>query len=100
MFVAMTPTLESICTLYSNPPPLKKPLLSEYFYYYYCESTFIHWNQFSWFLQTAVIHGFLNSWFQTLHFTGNIQRENGISFDFYFRRLSGPLNQRTLEPDD
>jgi hypothetical protein len=47
-----------------------------------------------------VIHGFLNSWFQTLHFTGNIQRENGISFDFYFRRLSGPLNQRTLEPDD
>jgi predicted MPP superfamily phosphohydrolase len=31
----------------------------------YCESTFIRWHQFSWFLQNALIHGFLISWFQT-----------------------------------
>jgi hypothetical protein len=32
----------------------------------YCASTFISWHRFSWFLQNALIHGFLNSWFQTL----------------------------------
>jgi hypothetical protein len=30
-------------------------------------STFIHWHQCSRFLQNALIHGFLNLWFQTLH---------------------------------
>jgi hypothetical protein len=39
--------------------------------YVYSESTFIHWHQFSWFLQNASIHGFLNSWFQTLQATIN-----------------------------
>ena len=29
----------------------------------YGESTFILWHQCSWFLQNALIHGFLNSWF-------------------------------------
>ena len=37
----------------------------------YCESTIIHWYQFPWFLQKALIHGFLNSWFQTLQATIN-----------------------------
>jgi hypothetical protein len=32
----------------------------------YCESTFISWHQFSWFLQNTLIHVFLISWFQTL----------------------------------
>jgi hypothetical protein len=33
--------------------------------------TFIRWHQFSWFLKHALIHGFLNSWFQTLQATIN-----------------------------
>jgi len=37
----------------------------------YCESTLICWHQFTWFLQNAVIYGFLNSWFQTLQATIN-----------------------------
>jgi hypothetical protein len=37
----------------------------------YCERTFIRWHQFSWFLQNALIHGNLNSWFQTIHATIN-----------------------------
>ena len=37
----------------------------------YCESTFISWHQFSWFLQNPLIPGFLNSWFQTLQATIN-----------------------------
>ena len=37
----------------------------------YCESTFIGCHQCSWFLQNALIHGFLNSWFQTLQATVN-----------------------------
>ena len=37
----------------------------------YCESTFIHWHQSSWFLQNAFIARFLNSWFQTLKTTIN-----------------------------
>jgi hypothetical protein len=39
----------------------------------YCESTFIRWYQFSWFLQNVLIRGFLNSWFQTLHATVNMK---------------------------
>jgi len=35
----------------------------------YCESIIIRWHQFSWFLQNALIHGLLNSWFQSLHAT-------------------------------
>ena len=31
-----------------------------------CESIFIRWHQLLWFQQNALIHGFLNSWFQTL----------------------------------
>jgi len=38
---------------------------------YYCESTFIRCHQFLWFLQNALMHGFLNSWFQTLQATIN-----------------------------
>jgi hypothetical protein len=37
----------------------------------YCKSTFILWHQFSWFLQNALIPGFLHSWFQTLQATIN-----------------------------
>jgi hypothetical protein len=33
----------------------------------FCEITFIRWHQFSWFLQNALIPGFLNSWFQVVH---------------------------------
>jgi hypothetical protein len=40
-----------------------KPPTEQYFSY--CESTFIRWHRFSWILN-ALIHGFLNSWFQTL----------------------------------
>ena len=35
----------------------------------YCKSTFILWHQFSWFLQNALIPGFLNRCFQTLQTT-------------------------------
>ena len=38
----------------------------------YCQSTFIRWHTFSRFLQNAVIHGFLNSWFQTLQSMGKL----------------------------
>ena len=51
----------------------------------YCSNTFIHWHIFSWFLQNALI-------------TGNDQWDNSISFDFYFRGLNEPRNQRKLEP--
>jgi len=37
----------------------------------YREGTFIRWHQFLWFLQHTLIHGFLNSWFQTLKVTVN-----------------------------
>jgi hypothetical protein len=37
----------------------------------YCETTFIGWQHFSWFLQNALIPGLLNSWFQTLQATIN-----------------------------
>ena len=37
----------------------------------YCESTFIHWHKFLWFLQNALIPGLLNSWFQRLQATIN-----------------------------
>ena len=50
----------------------------------YCESKFIRWHQFSWFLQETLIHGFLNC----------------ISFDFDFRGLSEPRYPRKLEPHD
>ena len=40
-------------------------------YLQYCDSTFIRWLQFSWFLQNALIHGFLNSCVQTLQATIN-----------------------------
>jgi hypothetical protein len=36
-----------------------------------CENTFIPWHQLSWFLQNALIPGFLNSWFHTLQATIN-----------------------------
>jgi len=46
----------------------------------YCESTIICWHQFLWFLQNALINGFLNSWFQTLQ-----ARINGkIAFHWIF----------------
>ena len=61
---------------------------------HYCESTFICWHQFLWFLKNALIHGFLNSWFQTLHATINC-----MLFDFYFRGLIEPGNPRKLEPN-
>jgi hypothetical protein len=35
-----------------------------------------------------------------LNITGNNQSENTISLDFYFRGLTGPRNQRKLEPHD
>jgi hypothetical protein len=38
---------------------------------YYCKRTFLRWHQFLWFLQKALIHGFLNSWLQTLQTTIN-----------------------------
>jgi len=37
----------------------------------YCESICIGWSQFPWFLQNALIHGFLNSWFQASQATTN-----------------------------
>ena len=37
----------------------------------HCESIFIRWHKFLWFLQNALIPGFLNSWFQTLQATIN-----------------------------
>ena len=60
-----------------------------------CESNFIRWHQFSWFLQNAVIFGFLNSWFQTLQVT--INWENCISLVFNFHGLSEPQNPQKLE---
>jgi hypothetical protein len=45
--------------------------MSSMLLYVNSENTFIHWHQFSWFLQNALIHGFLNSWFQTLQATIN-----------------------------
>jgi len=56
----------------------------------FCESNIIRWHQFSWFLQNAVIHGFLNLWFQTIHTT--------INEKIVFRGLSEPRNPRKLEP--
>ena len=58
----------------------------------YCESTCIDWHSFSWFLENALIHGFLNSWFQTLQAT--INGKIVISLDFI------PQNPRKLEPHD
>jgi len=40
-------------------------------FFSYCESTFIRWHQFSWFLQNSFFHGFLNSWLQILQATIN-----------------------------
>jgi hypothetical protein len=56
----------------------------------YCESTVL--------LQNALIHGFLNSWFQTLPAT--INGKIVFRYDFYFRDLIGPRNHRKLEPHD
>jgi hypothetical protein len=36
-----------------------------------CETSFVRWYQFSWFLQNALIPGFLNSRIQILHATIN-----------------------------
>ena len=61
----------------------------------YREGTLIHWHQFS--------TKYIDSWvleFLVLYITGNNQRENLISLDFYFRSLSGPRNQRKLEHHD
>ena len=30
----------------------------------YCESTFIDWHPYSWFLKSPLIHGYLNLWFR------------------------------------
>jgi hypothetical protein len=38
--------------------------------------------------------------FVVSNITSNNQWENCISLDFYFRGLSGPQNQRKLEPRD
>jgi hypothetical protein len=38
--------------------------------------------------------------FVVSNITSNNQWENCISLDFYFRGLSGPQNQRILEPRD
>ena len=32
----------------------------------YCENAFINWHQFSWFLKSPLIHGFLSSWFRCI----------------------------------
>jgi len=53
---------------------------------------------FSWFLQIALIHGFLNSWFQILQATVN--GKIVFRWIFIFNGLSGPRNQRKLEPRD
>ena len=69
--------------------------------FYYCESTFIRWHQFSWFLQNALfaidpcVLEFVVS-----HTTVNNQWENCNSFDFSFCGLSEPQNPRKLEPYD
>ena len=77
-------------------------ITSQYFYIpfhkVYSESTFIRWYQFSWFLQNALIHGFLNSWFQTLQTT--VIGENCILLDFNICSLSEPRNLRKLKPLD
>jgi hypothetical protein len=75
---------------------LIKPVLSDHLSH--CESTFIRWHQFSWFLQNALIYGFFISWFQNI--TGNNQWENCTSLDFYFHDFSGPWNQQKLELHD
>ena len=54
-------------------------------YVSYSESIFIHWHQFSWFLQNALPHEFLNSWFQTLQAT--INEEIVIYWIFIFMVL-------------
>jgi len=55
---------------------IKQKLMNEQYILYslifkYCGSIFIRRHRFSWFLQNALIHGFFNSWFQTLQATVN-----------------------------
>jgi hypothetical protein len=108
MFVYMTPTKEShfnSCFCSDNEArgagisePLvvccvsvcgKKKLLSRYFY---------SLAPFS-----GVSTKYIDSWvleFVISNITGNNHWENCISLDFSFCGLSGPPNQRTLEPHD
>ena len=74
---------------------------SKFFFMYfkiYCESTFIRWHQFSWFLQNTFIREFLITWFQTLQAT--INGKICIWLDFNFHGFSEQQNPRKLEPHD
>lgn len=42
-------------------------------YSIYCESVFVRWHSFYWFLQNVVNHGFLYSWFQVQQAIGNVK---------------------------
>jgi hypothetical protein len=64
----------------------------------YCESTFIHWHQFSWFLQNASILLILE--FVVSNTTGDNQWENCITLDFNFRGLQEPSNPQKLKLHD
>jgi hypothetical protein len=51
----------------------------------YCESIIIRCHQFRDLYKNALIHGFFNSWFQTLHATNKVC----ISLDFQFSWIKG-----------
>jgi hypothetical protein len=57
---------------------------------------FLRWRQFPWFLQSALIHGFLNSWFQILQATIN-KKIVVFRWILIFCGLSGPRHELKLE---
>jgi hypothetical protein len=68
-YLIISPGPRLVCTIKLSP--LRIPWRDIRLLSIYCENTFILWYQFLWFLQNALIHRFLNSWFQTLQKTVN-----------------------------
>ena len=66
----------------------------------YCESIFVicYLQQFPWFLQSALIHWFLNLWFQILQAT--INEKIVFRWILIFCGLSEPRNELKLESHD
>ena len=58
--------------------------------YCVCESTFIRGHQYSWYLQNALIHRLLNSWFHTLEVANQLKRF--FSLNFHLCGFSKPWN--------
>jgi hypothetical protein len=55
--------------------------------YCVCESTFIRGHQYSWYLQNALIHRLLNSWFHTLEVANQLKRFYKNIFRVYHIRI-------------